>query len=221
MPFSQETLDFLFENRLQNSQEWFHEHKKQYQELVVGPLKELVTRLTPVMLEIDAQLTTEPKIDRTISRIWRDTRYSHDKSFYRDNMWVIFRRGKMHGTEVPGLYFEITQSGFNYGCGFYHASPAYMQRLRRAILAGMPQAQAALFSFSSQGRFQIEGECYARPHYPEQPEQLRLWLERKNIGFFCESSDAELLFSDKLAESLIEGYRMLTPIYRFLLQAAS
>ncbi len=218
MPFSQATLDFLFENRLQNSQQWFHEHKKEYQQLVVAPLKELVVRLTPVMLEIDPQLTAEPKIDRTISRIWRDTRYSHDKSFYRDNMWIIFRRGKMHGTGMPGLYFKITQSGFDYGCGFYHASPAYMQRLREAILAGAPQARAALSCFFSQQRFQIEGECYARPHYPEQPEQLRLWLERKNICFFCESSDGGLLFSEHLAEELIEGYRMLTPIYRFLLQ---
>ena len=220
MPFSQATLDFLFENRLQNSQPWFHEHKKEYQQLVVAPLQELVVRLTPVMLEIDPQLTTEPRIDRTISRIWRDTRYSHDKSFYRDNMWIIFRRGKMHGTEVPGLYFEITQSGFNYGCGFYHASPAYMQRLRGALLARSPQAQQALSCFSAQNRFQIEGECYARPHYPGQPEELRLWLERRNIGFFCESSDAGLLFSDRLAESLIEGYRLLTPIYRLLLQVA-
>ncbi|MCI8442592.1 MAG: DUF2461 domain-containing protein [Provencibacterium sp.] len=163
MPFSQATLDFLFENRLQNSQQWFHEHKKEYQQLVVAPLKELVVRLTPVMLEIDPQLTAEPKIDRTISRIWRDTRYSHDKSFYRDNMWIIFRRGKMHGTGMPGLYFKITQSGFDYGCGFYHASPAYMQRLREAILAGAPQARAALSCFFLSSAFKSKANAMPAP----------------------------------------------------------
>lgn len=220
MPFSQATLDFLFQNRLNNSQEWFHEHGEEYRRLVITPLCELVTQLTPVMLTIDPQLTTEPRVDRTISRIWRDTRYSHDKSFYRDHMWIIFRRGKMHGTGVPGLYFEITQSGFNYGCGFYHAAPDYMQRMRDALLADTPQAHAALKCFAAQDRFQIEGECYARAHYPDQPERLREWLERRNIGFFCESSDASLLFSERLASELIEGYRLLAPIYRFLLHIA-
>ena len=50
MPFSQATLDFLFQNRLKNSQEWFHEHKAEYRQLVIAPLCELVARLTPAML---------------------------------------------------------------------------------------------------------------------------------------------------------------------------
>ena len=36
-PFSQKTLDFLFENRLHDSREWFAQHKKEYQELVIQP----------------------------------------------------------------------------------------------------------------------------------------------------------------------------------------
>ncbi|MCI8623663.1 MAG: DUF2461 domain-containing protein [Provencibacterium sp.] len=220
MPFSQATLDFLFANRLHNSREWFQEHKKEYQQLVIAPLQELVRRLTPVMLEIDREVTTEPRVDRTISRIWRDTRYSHDKSFYRDNMWIIFKRGKMHGTQVPGLHFELTQSGFNYGCGFYHASPAYMERLRAQLLAAAPPARQALERYQSQSCFVLEGDRYARPHFPEQPEALQEWLERRNIGFCCESSDAGLLFSDRLADKLAEDFRLLAPIYRFLLYVA-
>ena len=107
MPFSQKSLDFLFENRLHDSKEWFLEHKNEYETLVKAPLVELSAALGPVMLELDPQLTTDPAVGKTISRIRRDTRFTHDKSLYRDNMWIVYKRGKMYGREVPGLYFEV------------------------------------------------------------------------------------------------------------------
>ena len=84
MAFSAKTLDFLFENRLQDSRDWFLDHKDTYQAVLLEPMKDLVRSLTPVMLEIDAKVTTEPRVDKTICRLRRDTRYSHDKSLCRE-----------------------------------------------------------------------------------------------------------------------------------------
>ena len=61
MAFSAKTLDFLFENRLQDSRDWFLDHKDTYQAVLLEPMKDLVRSLTPVMLEIDAKVTTEPQ----------------------------------------------------------------------------------------------------------------------------------------------------------------
>lgn len=218
--FSPKTLDFLFENRLQDSRAWFEAHKVDYRRHVLEPLRQLVEALTPSMLEIDARLTTEPKVDKTICRIWRDTRYSHDKSLYRDTMWIIFKRGKMHGTQVPGLYFEVSEQGFSYGAGFYHASTGYMNTLRRMVLAGTPAFTKADQVYRSQQIYQMNGVCFKRPRFTDQPQTLRLWLERRNIGFYADSHDYELLFSDQLADKLIADFRLLAPIYHFLLEAA-
>ena len=220
MPFSMKTLDFLFENRLHDSREWFEQHKAEYQKYVIAPMRELVRELTPAMLQIDKQFTTEPRVDKTICRIWRDTRYSKDKSLYRDTMWIIFKRGKMHGTDNPGFYFEITGSGYNHGCGFYHASTGYMDTLRQMILCGDKTFMSALRAFEGQSVYHMEGERYKRPHFPDQPENLRLWLERRNISFDAHSDDADLLFSDRLAQSLARELMLLRPIYRFLTAAA-
>ena len=148
-------------------------------------------------------------------KLRRDTRYSHDKSLYRDTMWLIFKRGKMHGTEVPGIYFEITCDGFNYGCGFYHASAAYMNTMRRLILQGDPAFEKAKKAFLSQKLFHMEGERYKRPHYPQRPEEERQWLEQRGISFVAESSDFNLLFSDRLSQKLEKDFRVLAPIYHF------
>ena len=134
--FSQNTLEFLFENRLNDSRDWFWEHHDQYEQWVLSPLRDLAQALAPTAAKIDPEIVLRP--DRTISRIRRDTRFSHDKSLYRDNMWIIFKRGKAHGDEVPGLYFEINRSGFEYGCGFYHCSPAVMSAIRQMVLEDAP-----------------------------------------------------------------------------------
>lgn len=220
MPFSRETLDFLVENRLRDSRAWFGEHKAEYQKWVIQPLKEMVEALTPHMLAIDDQFVTQPRVDKTISRIWRDTRYTHDPSLYRDSMWIIFKRGRMHATEVPGIYFDLGPYGFSYGCGFYHASTGYMNTLRQMILRDDPAFKKAQAAYARQRIFAMEGECYKRPHYSDQPGEKALWLERRNIGFSKESRDFDLLYSDRLAQVVADDLAMLSPVYRFLLAAA-
>lgn len=218
--FSKQSLDFLFENRLNDSRAWFEEHKADYNRLIIAPLKELVVALTPSMLEIDSSFTTEPRVDKTICRIWRDVRYSHDKSLYRDTMWIIFKEGKMHGTDYPGVYFEISCDGFNYGCGFYHASTSYMNTMRETILAGDKVFEKARKAYEKQSVFGMDGTCFKRPHYPDQPQNKRDWLERRNIGFYADSKDFDLLFSDRLADKLIQDYKVMQPMYDFLLYVA-
>ena len=119
MPISAKTLDFLFENKLNNSKEWYHAHKKEYTELVLRPLAELVVKLKPTMLELDPDLIVEPRVTRSISRIYRDTRFSKDKSLYRDNMWLIFIRDKKLYEGPPGFYVDISPRGLSYGMGYY------------------------------------------------------------------------------------------------------
>ena len=53
MPFSEKTLDFLFENRLQDSKDWFDAHKPIYQQYVLEPLQELVVGLSEAALDLD------------------------------------------------------------------------------------------------------------------------------------------------------------------------
>ena len=159
IPFSQQTLDFLFENRLQDSRIWFGEHKTEYQSLVIQPLRQLVMDLTPTMLELDPEFQTEPRVDKTICRIWRDTRYTKDPSLYRDHMWIIFKRGgRMHGTDYPGVYFEISLDGFSYGCGWYCPGTERMEALRRLILSGDREVLRAVRAMDRQRRFRMEGD---------------------------------------------------------------
>ena len=49
MPFSQQSVDFLFENRLHDSREWFRDHKQTYAEQVTEPMKQLILDVAPAV----------------------------------------------------------------------------------------------------------------------------------------------------------------------------
>ncbi len=221
MPFTQEGLDFLVENRLRDSREWFRENKPRYQELVVKPMAELVEALAPAMLKIDPGFITEPRVDRTISRIYRDVRFSHDKAIFRENIWLCFMREKKLYMGLPAYYFEITPSGFSYGMGYYQASPQSVQAIRTMIMGDEPAYKAAYKAYKGQSTFTLHGDLYKKTRHPDQPEEKRDWLDRKSLSFNAESDDFTLLFSDKLAHTLEDGFKKLAPVYHFLVAAES
>ncbi len=219
MPISKETLDFLVENRFQNSREWFHAHKKTYEKLVLAPLVELVEQLAPTMWEIDPLLVTTPKVCKTISRVYRDTRFTKDKSLYREVMWIVFTRDKKQYASPCAFVMEFSPNGFRYGCGYWQAPPEVMSALREMILKNDPVFRAAKEAYEKQSIFCLEGELYKRSRFPEQPEELRDWLDRKTIGFLHNSKDFPLLFSDRLADLLRRDFQLLKPIYELFLKA--
>ncbi|MCL2565646.1 MAG: DUF2461 domain-containing protein [Defluviitaleaceae bacterium] len=216
MAFSSAALDFLFENKLQNSKIWFSERKADYTRLVLKPLQELVIGLTPAMLEIDPLFITEPKVSRSISRIYRDTRFSKDKTIFRDVMWCVFIRDKKLYDGLPAYYFEISPAGFRYGMGYYQAGKASMDCFRNLIVSRDKNFVRAMKCYKEQAVFKIEGEDYKRSKYQDEPEDIREWLDKKSFHFTKSSDDFDLLFSDVLPDKLAHDFKLIQPIYSFL-----
>ena len=221
MPFSDKTIDFLFENRVVDNKTWFLEHRSEYESLVLEPLRELVTALTPAMLSIDPLLICDPKVGRSISRIYRDTRFSHDKSIFRDVMWCVFIRDKKLYGGLPGFWFEFSPKGFRYGCGYYQASSEVMDAMRKMIINDEKSYEAAKKAFEQQSVFYLEDTKYKRSHFPEQPEDKREWLDQRSLCFTADSEDFDLLYSDTLAEKLAHDFKLLVPMYDFMMSAES
>lgn len=212
--FTAEALKFLFENKINDSKAWYDSHKDIYKKYVYNPFVQLITELAPTMTEIDSQLITTPS--KLISRVRRDTRFTKDKSLYRDNAWITFLRDKSKMSSVPCFWFEITQKGSSYGLGYYSATPSSMAKMREMILDKHPAFLSALKCYESQNKFLIGGEMYKRSKFPDQPMNLRSWLDRKNIYFECVQNDFSIAFSKDLPEILKEGFKTLKPIYEFL-----
>ncbi|MFC1583733.1 DUF2461 domain-containing protein [Candidatus Neomarinimicrobiota bacterium] len=213
--FTTDTLVFLKELAENNNKAWFENHRGEYQEHLLRPFQLLVSELSELMLSIDPQFETRPAIDKTLSRIYRDTRFAKDKSPYRPRMWLSFKRLSKDWKTAPAYFFELSQDGYRYGMGFYGATRETMERLREMIDEEAREFWKAMVQYRGQDVFHLEGEQYKRVRDPEKPDYLQDWYQRKNIFLICNCEIDQRLFSRELVEELARGFLQLVPLYRF------
>ena len=211
--FRPEGLDLLIENRLMNSKDFYESCKPRIRELVQEPFYALVERMASTMCEIDPLLVIDPK--RMVSRVRRDTRYTHDKSLYRDHAWITFGRKKGEFAERPCFYFEISPEFWGYGCGYYHAPPAEMRLAREMMLAEDKLFLDAFRAVENNPQFSLYGEEYKRPKYPSAPAAYQPWLNRKNLGVSCNFIDHTPLWDGRFVDGMLSDLRALAPLYHF------
>jgi uncharacterized protein (TIGR02453 family) len=217
MAFSERTTEFLFENRVTDSKLWFEQHRAEYEDLVLEPLRQLVRDLTPTMLEIDPFFCCEPKIGKCISRIFRDTRYTRDKHVFRDAMWISFARSRItREGGMPGFFFEVSPRGLLWGCGWFQASPEAMAVLRERALAGDKRFLACQRLLKKRPDFYLSDERYKRSKYPQAPEALREWLDLKNVCLLAGGDVQTLLPDPALPDVLAKDFKAMKPLYDFL-----
>jgi uncharacterized protein (TIGR02453 family) len=176
--FTEQTVAFLRDVREHNSKEWFERNRAVYERELPEPMRDLSADLSGTMLTIDPELETRPAVGETISRIYRDTRFSSDKSLYRDAMWITFKRRSEEWKDGPAFFFELRADGYRYGMGFYAASKDTMDKLREWIDGEPEQFRRTTAFFDRQRTFVIEGESCKRVLDASKPESVRQWYQR-------------------------------------------
>ena len=215
--FSRKTLKFLRDLMTNNNKTWVENHRYDYEEFVLGPLRDLVTDLGDFMLDIDPRFEITPAVNKTISRIYRDTRFSKDKSPFRSTVWITFKnQNKDWTTRVCGYFFELSVNSYRYGMGFYDAAPAIMSRFREMIDNNPKEFLKAISFFDKQKTFVLEGEKYKRIIDKTKPEKIQHWYQRKNMYLVCNRKIDNTLFSSKLVDDLVFGFNTIAPFYHYL-----
>ena len=219
--FSEKTIGYLVELRARNDREWYYAHKADYERYVLKPFQSLVTALAPAIQRIDPEIETAPAVGKTISRVYRDARFTHDKSLYRDRAWITFER-KIDAPDVPAFYFELTPANYRYGVGFYNVSLRTMNEYRAMIDRGEDEFLCIIGDIAAAGVFSVEGESYKRSRYAGRHPEIAEWYDRKNIYIAANRAGLSEAFDfDALARRLEEGFSALAEIYRYWLRAAS
>jgi len=218
--FSSATFQFLRNLRDNNRKEWFELHKQDYQNDLLKPLQALTAGLGPFMLSIDPDLEVTPALNKTISRIYRDTRFSKDKSPYKTSHWITFKRLRREWKDYPAFFFEISPSSYRYGMGFYSASRQTMDNFRKSIDSN-PRAFLSVISFySSQKNFTIEGEEYKRPLKTDIPKEFQDWYNRKSLYLVSNQQIEGNSIDKKLITDLMRGFEIIAPFYHHLCKVA-
>jgi uncharacterized protein (TIGR02453 family) len=215
--FSPKTLKFLKNLKANNNKVWFKAHKADYEDYVLQPMRDLVMDLGDFMLDIDPYFEIAPAVNKTISKIYRDTRFSKDKSPFRSVVWFTFKNQKKDWTtKVCGYFFELSIDSYRYGMGFYNAAPVIMSKFREIIDENPKEFLKAISFFYKQKTFVLEGEKYKRIIDTTKPEKIQNWYQRRNMYLVCNRKKDDSLFSSKLVDDLICDFNMIAPFYHYI-----
>jgi uncharacterized protein (TIGR02453 family) len=217
--FSKETLNFLTEIKLNNSKVWFEGHKNQYNEYLLNPLQQLTINLAPLINSIDPNIQISAKAGKTISRIYRDIRFSNDKSLYRDNAWISFKRKENEQVSYPEFYFYFTPTHYEYGMGYYCASKKMMDKFRE-ILEDDPKEfeQSISFFNDKNNKLEISGEEYKKVIKNSAKEELQIWFKFKTFSVSTKNEIDDIFLSQDIEKEIRYAFEKLKPLYCFLLE---
>lgn len=215
--FSQDAIDFLSEIRLNNHQQFYEANRARYEESVKAPLRALCDEMSEVVAMIDPGLDTRP--GRTMSRIRRDTRFTKDKSPFRDHVWLGWRYPGESRSEGFGLYWGFGPDWMGWGCGCYAADKPLMDALRLHIRQRPDEVLEVLHRPALDGRFELYGEAYRRIRVPDEvPDALRELYAKKGFGLEHSGTQADwaALRTHEMADLLAADLLALGPLHQLM-----
>ncbi|MBL9052706.1 MAG: DUF2461 domain-containing protein [Tabrizicola sp.] len=124
-----QTFGFLGDLQANNTRAWFESHRAEYETYWLTAGLDLIGALAPLCEVMSPRLLAVPKLNQSLRRIHRDTRFSKDKSPYQPWLHLILSTGPEFN-RVPGMHIVLTPEGLGYGAGHYGLEPAALERMR-------------------------------------------------------------------------------------------
>lgn len=128
---------FKFLNRLKknNRREWFEDNKESYLSDVRDPMLRFISDFAPRLAEISPHFLADPRpVGGSLFRIYRDTRFSKDKSPYKIMAAAQFRHEEAKDVHAPGFYLHLEPSNIFVGTGLWHPDNPTLTKIRDAIV---------------------------------------------------------------------------------------
>ncbi len=213
---TRDSLFMLADNRFRDSKAYYEEHKEEIKSNVTVPMRQLAGIIGEELLAVDPLMNTIPT--KMVSRVRRDTRYTKDKSLYRENMWIMFMRDKHEWRGYPCMWFEVTPREYTLGVGFYGDESGLMATYRKALRERPDEFKKAVKSCLKAGAM-FSSRKYKRP-FPDCPEGLEEFYNAKNFFFIAYEQNLEDLEDNKIVEIMRGTYKAYTPMYKFLLSVS-
>jgi len=197
---SKTIIDFLTLLKENNNREWFAENRKLY-DIAKTEFENTVKKLIPRIAEFDKSIGLQEPKD-CIFRIYRDTRFSHDKTPYKSNFGAYFSRGGKNGG-YAGYYFNLEPASIFLSGGLYLPMPNILKSVRTEIFENPQEFKKIistpdfkkLFGEVWYGDSEKEKLKTAPKGFPKDFELIEI-LKYKNFVTWHNVSDKIVLSSD-------------------------
>ena len=221
--FAPEALKFLKQLKRHNEREWFKARKEQFDELLLEPMKLFVEEMDVRLARTVPEISGSPK--RSIFRIYRDTRFSKDKSPYKTHVacWFSHVRashgvgGETHGAGA-GYYFHLEPGASIVAGGIWMPARATLSAIRERIgergaeLTKVLRAKALTRRF---GALSEEGKLTRTPRGFEPSHEHAELLRHASFTVSAPLDDA-MVVSSGLPQQVEKDFKAMAPLVRWI-----
>jgi uncharacterized protein (TIGR02453 family) len=218
--FGPELFTFLADLRANNNREWFAANKDRYEEHLLEPALDFINAFAPRLERISPHFRADARPSGgSLFRIYRDTRFSKDKTPYKTNLGIHFRHERAKDAYAPGYYLHIGPGEVFAGGGIWHPGTEGATRIREAIVADPERWRHATRTGAFAKRLELGGDSLKRvPRWADAEHPLAGDLKRKDFFGWARLSE-----DDVVAPEFVDEYaricRAAAPLTRFLCDA--
>jgi uncharacterized protein (TIGR02453 family) len=213
--FSEQAFDFLEELEHRNDRDWFEEHKPVYERELKARMLEIIDAINARLADFAPGYIRPP--NRAMLRIYRDVRFSHDKTPYKTHLAASWPKQGLEKTGGAGLFLQVGVHGVMVAGGAYSPGPPQLFAIREYLLGHHARLRALLAEESLLRLTEpLEGHPLLRSPkgFPADHPAADLLLNRR-WALFSNLPGAAAL-DDGFIDRVIERFRAITPVIDFL-----
>jgi uncharacterized protein (TIGR02453 family) len=218
--FEPTVFQFLEDLAANNNRCWFQANKSRYESEVLAPCLAFIRDFGPRLKKISPFFqASDRRVGGSLMRVYRDTRFSKDKTPYKTNIGIQFRHEMGKDVHAPGFYIHIAPDMCFLGAGVWHPDSASLRNIRTSIVDRTGQWKRARDNKRFREQFQLAGESLkTAPRDFAQDHALVEDLKRKDfIGM--RTLEAEDVTRGTFADDVAKSFAASRPFVRFLCEA--
>ena len=200
--FKQDLFRFLEELKANNTREWFQSNKDRYIRDIKEPAQAFIANFGPHLSKISPHFRSDPRpIGGSLFRIYRDVRFSKDKSPYKTHAGLHFRHAAGKNAFTPGFYLHLEPRGCFAGVGLWHPDGPTLKKIRDRV-AQQPDAwRKAVEDHAFARSFSVEGDRLKRPPKGFDPDhELIEILKMKDFTGISKLTQKQVIAGDFIEE---------------------
>jgi uncharacterized protein (TIGR02453 family) len=218
--FLKQTVTFFRNLDKNNNKTWFDQNREIYEQQVLVPARDFIVAMGDQLKKIAPGVQADPRVNKSIFRINRDIRFSHDKTPYKTHLGLWFWEGQRPRMECSGFYFHLEPNRFMLGVGLYAFPKDMLETYRQSVIH--PKYGPALIKAIA-GIKKNKDYYIGEQHYKKTPQgydpihKNAEYLLYDGLYAGVELSISTELFSEGLVTLCFEHYKNLVPLHRWLL----
>ncbi len=217
--FSRDMVPFYRELVENNNKAWFEANRERFENNVLEPARRYIEAMGLRLRSIAPEVNAIPKVNKSLFKIHRDTRFSRNKAPFKDHLGIWMWEGHGHRMANSGFYFHIDCSDLILGVGMHHFPDHLLPAFRESVLHARfgPELREAIDALTQYPEISVHGQHYKRVPRGLPADHPRADLLRyKGVYAIFRQPHPEILYSAEFIDYSFSWFEKMLPLHTWM-----